>query len=66
MACLRLLMALVHNDGESRDSESVSVTSGVKQDCVMSPTLFSMMFSAMLTESFQDSDTSFNKVLLRG
>ena len=31
----------------------------VKQDCVMAPTLFSMMFSAMLMDAFQDSDTGF-------
>ena len=30
------------------------VTNGVKQGCVMAPTLFSMMFSAMLIDAFQD------------
>ena len=29
---------------------------GVKQGAVLAPTLFSMMFSAMLTTAFQDSD----------
>ena len=31
----------------------------VKQGCVMAPTLFSMMFSAMLTDVFQDVDAGF-------
>ena len=35
------------------------VTNGIKQDCVMTPTLFSMMFSAILIDAFQDSDTVF-------
>ena len=35
------------------------MTNGVKQDCVMAPTLFSMMFSAMLTYAFQDVDAGF-------
>ena len=30
------------------------VTNGVKQGCVLASTLFSMMFSAMLTDAFQD------------
>ena len=37
----------------------VEVTNGVKQGCVMAPTLLSMMFSAMLIDVFQDYDTSF-------
>ena len=32
------------------------MTNGVKQGCVLAPTLFSMMFSAMLTAAFQDGD----------
>ena len=36
----------VQNDGEY--SELFSVTKRAKQGCVMAPTLFSMMFSAML------------------
>ena len=32
------------------------VTNGVKQGCVPAPTLFNMMFSAMLTAAFQDDD----------
>ena len=40
----------VQNDGEY--SEPFPVTNGVKQDCVMAPTLYSMMFSAKLTDVF--------------
>lgn len=36
--------------GES--SEPFSVSNIVKQDCVLAPTLFSFMFSAMLTDAF--------------
>ena len=35
------------------------VTNGVKQGCVLAPTLFSMMFSAMLMDAVQDSGTGF-------
>ena len=35
------------------------MTNGVKQGCVIAPTLFSMMFSAMLTDTFQDVDAGF-------
>ena len=50
------MQAHVQNDGEY--SEPFPVTNGVKQDCVMAPTLFSMMFS-MLTDAFQDVDAGF-------
>ena len=45
------------NDGEF--SEPFEVTNGVKQGCVMAPTLFSPMFSVMLMDAFQNSDTGF-------
>ena len=51
------MQARVQNDGEY--SEPFPVTNGVKQGCVMAPTLFSMMFSAMLTDAFQDVDAVF-------
>ena len=38
------------------------MTNGVKQGCVLASTLFSMMFSAMLTDAFQDGD---NGILIR-
>ena len=48
------MMARVLDDGE--ESGAFPVTNGVKQGCVLAPTLFSMMFSAMLTDAFRDSD----------
>ena len=51
------MQARVQNDGEY--SKPFPVTNGVKQGCVMAPTLFSMMFSAMLTDAFQDVDAGF-------
>ena len=50
------MLARVQNDGEFTDP--FPVTNGVKQGCVLAPTLFSMMFSAMLTAAFQDGDNS--------
>nr|VZI36413.1 unnamed protein product [Spirometra erinaceieuropaei] len=35
-------------------SEAFAVTSGVKQGCVLAPTLFSLIFSAMLTDAYRD------------
>ena len=51
------MQARVQNDGEY--SELFLMTNGVKQGCVMAPTMFSMMFSAMLTDAFQDVDAGF-------
>ena len=48
------MLARVQNDGEF--SDPFPVTNGVNQGCVLTSTLFSMMFSAMLTDAFQDSD----------
>ena len=48
------MFARVQNDGEF--SGPFPVTNGVKQGCVLAPTLFSMIFSAMLTAAFQDGD----------
>ena len=44
------MLAKVQNDGEF--SDPFPVTNGVKQGCVLASTLFSMMFSAMLTDAF--------------
>ena len=41
------MLARVQNDGVF--SDPFPVTNGVKQGCVLATTLFSMMFSAMLT-----------------
>ncbi|BHF59290.1 hypothetical protein SprV_0100224700 [Sparganum proliferum] len=35
-------------------SEAFAVTNGVKQGCVLAPTLFSLMFSAMLIDAYRD------------
>ena len=51
------MQARVQNDGEF--SEPFEVINGVKQVCVMAPTLLSIMFSAILMDAFQDSDTGF-------
>ena len=45
------MLARIQNDGEF--SDPFPVANGVKQGCVLAPTLFSMMFSAMLTAAFQ-------------
>ena len=38
-------------------SESFRVTNGVKQGCVLAPTLFSIFLSAMLDDAFRDIET---------
>ena len=48
------MLARIQNDGEF--SDPFPVTNGVKQGCVLAPTLFSMTFSAMLTAAFQSGD----------
>ena len=41
-------------------SPAFPVTNGVKQGCVLAPTLFSMVFSAMLTDAFKTCDQGVN------
>ena len=48
------MMANVSAGGET--SETFDVTNGVKQGCVLAPTLFSIFLSAMLEEAFRDTD----------
>ncbi|PFX19481.1 LINE-1 retrotransposable element ORF2 protein [Stylophora pistillata] len=48
------MYARVQDDGEC--SKPFPVTNGVKQGCVLAPTLFSMVFSAMLSDAFRDVD----------
>ena len=48
------MLARVQGDGKS--SQPFPVTIGVKQGCVMAPTLFSKMFSGILTDAFCDSN----------
>ena len=49
------MVARVLDDGE--ELEPFLVTNCVKQGCVLPPTLFSMMFSAMLTDAFNGEET---------
>ncbi|BHF78320.1 hypothetical protein SprV_0602143300 [Sparganum proliferum] len=46
------MMARVTDNGAV--SEAFAVTNGVKQGCVLAPTLFSIMFSAMLMDAYRD------------
>nr|VZI45850.1 unnamed protein product [Spirometra erinaceieuropaei] len=46
------MMAQVTDNGAV--SEAFAVTNGVKQGCVLAPTLFSLMFSAMLMDAYRD------------
>ncbi|BHF63318.1 hypothetical protein SprV_0200631000 [Sparganum proliferum] len=49
------MMALVTDNGAV--SEAFAVTSGAKQGCVLAPTLFSLMFCAMLMDAYRDKRT---------
>ena len=51
------MQASVQNNGEY--SEPFPMTNGVRQVCVMAPTLFSVVFSAMLTYPLHDCDAGF-------
>ena len=42
--------------GDREYSTPFPVTNGVKQGCVLAPTLFSMMFSDMLTDAFREAN----------
>ena len=46
------MMVNVRNGGEV--SDTFAITNGVKQGCVLAPTLFSIFLSAMLEEAFKD------------
>ena len=46
------MLAMILDDGTT--SDPFTVTNGVKQGCVLAPTLFSIMFSAMLLDFFKD------------
>ena len=45
-------MVNVRNGGEG--SDTFAITNGVKQGCVLAPTIFSIFLSAMLEEAFRD------------
>ena len=46
------MLARILDDGTT--SDPFTVTNGVKQGCVLAPTLFSLMFSAMLQDCFKE------------
>lgn len=48
------MLARVLDDGDS--SDAFPVTNGVKHGCVLTPTLFSMTFTAMLSDAFSDDE----------
>ena len=50
------MLALILNNGQS--SDAFPLTNGVKQGCVLAPTLFSILFTAMLLDAFSDNEDS--------
>ena len=50
------MFARVLDNGQS--SHAFPVTNGLKQGCVFAPMLFSMMFSAMLSNAFNEDEHS--------
>ena len=48
------MRATVFDNGDT--SDSFPVTNGVKQGCVLAPTLFSMVFAAILHDASYDND----------
>jgi hypothetical protein len=51
-------MAHMLDDGQR--SNKFPIGNGVKQGCVLAPMLFSLMFSAMLTDAFTEDDPGLN------
>ena len=49
-----------HVEDNGTFTKPFSVSNGVKQDCVLALTLFSIMFSAMLTDAFGNGDVGIN------
>ena len=55
------IIGCFHNGMNARfvsgsEDDEFPVTKGVKQGCVLAPTLFSFLFSMMLLSAFKDSD----------
>jgi hypothetical protein len=51
------ILTRVQDTRASHHSQYPAVLIKLPEGCVQAPTLFSMMFSAMLTDAFEDSDT---------
>lgn len=51
---------LTHVLDDGNLTSSFPVTNGVKQGCVLAPTLFSMMFTTMLSNAFKDGEFDIN------
>ena len=51
-----MMVCLQGSKNDGKFSDPFPVANGVKQGCVLASTLFSMMFSAMLSDAFQDGD----------
>ena len=63
--CLEKFINIVHQFhdgmfawvlGSGQHSHAFPVTNGVKQSCVLAPMLFNMMFSAMLSNAFNEDE----------
>ncbi|BHF65787.1 hypothetical protein SprV_0200880000 [Sparganum proliferum] len=57
------MMARVTDNGAV--SEAFAVTNGVKQGCVLAPTLFSLMFSAMLMDAYRGDERPWIRIAYR-
>ncbi|BHF84875.1 hypothetical protein SprV_1002802700 [Sparganum proliferum] len=57
------MMARVTDNGAV--SEAFAVTNGVKQGCVLAPTLFSLMLSAMMMDAYRDERPAFVHIAYR-
>ena len=51
---------MVRGPDDGEPSEAFPVSNGDKQGCVLAPTLFSLMFAAMLTGAFRESKSGIN------
>ena len=47
---------VVRVQGHGQTTEPFSVTNGTKQECVMAPLFFTLVFSAMLNDAFHDNN----------
>ena len=57
--CDNSMMASLHGSRTMESALNRFCNNGVKQDCVLAPTLSSILFSVMLTDAFYDCDDGF-------